>query len=384
MEPDDIPVQDLLGVGSEPAPGPEELRAIVTRASRKRWGTAAVAATLALGLGLGVGFATSEHSSPATQTATGPAATNGAGNGAGAPIPSAGSSNSGSGGGVMSSRAGSISSTPSRLGAAQLTKLFNRTAGGVTIRGFLVKFPDISGVPASCGIAGTHLQVEVSSLNMVGIVEGGLPVVDRTKPASAIWSDLVGTAEGAPTAVVTAATSPGVTEVSMSFAGGATDKMAPVSGWVALAAPVSRALTSAQTVGTLTERQANGTVVASQTVQIGVQPAAANTAQCRPILPCVRAQTGSGSGGTGASTNGTATPAIACAPLPCGRLPRLSSPPATGQGAAAAPVPSVTAVNPAGPGQAATGGGAGAFAFACAVQPPAASGSSSGSSATKP
>jgi hypothetical protein len=362
MEPEDIPVHDLLGVGSEPAPGPDELRAIVTRAGRKRWGTAAGAATLALGLGLGVGFAVSGNSSPATQTATGAAAANQTSGGAGAPNLATGSSSSGS---------GSTSSATAPVWAApHLNKLFTRTAGDVTIRGFLVNFPQISGVPASCGVQGAHLQVEVSSANMVGVVGTGPMGVDRSQPASAIWAEVVGTAEGAPTAVVTAATGPSVAQVSMSFAGKSTDQMAPVQGWVALAAPVSSTLTSGLTLGTLTERQADGTVVASQTVHLGMQPGAALTAPCNPIYPCVQPQTGSASG-RGTSTNGTPMPARACPPLAC--------PPVPGASAAA---PSVTTVNPAGP--AIASNAEGAAGYACVLHPPGVSRGSSGPSGSQP
>jgi hypothetical protein len=355
MEPEDIPVHDLLGVGSEPPPGPDELRAIVARTGRKRWGTAAVAATLALGLGLGVGFATSGSSSPATQTATG----NEASSGAGGSNPATGSAFSSSGG---------MSSAPAPvLAAPHLNKLFNRTAGGVTIRAFLFNFPEISGLPASCGALGAHLQVEVSSASMVGVVGGGPIGVDRTQPASAVWSEVVGTAEGDPTSVVTAATGPSITEVSMLFSNQTTDQMAPVGGWVALAAPFSRAPTYGQNLGTLTEYRADGKVVASQTVQLGVQPGAIKTAPCAPVYPCVRPQTPSASG------NAATMPAPACESVPCAPLPAVSPSPPTGQGTAPAPAGPAIASN--------AGGGVG---YACPLHPPAASGSSSGTSGSKP
>lgn len=346
MEPEDIPVHDLLGVGSAPPPGPDELRAIVTRAGRKRWATAAVAATLALGLGLGVGFAASGHSSPATQTATGAAAAKQPSGGAGTPNPATGSAFSSSGG-----------TSSARL---HLNKLFTRTTGDVTIRAFLLNFPQISGLPASCGMQGAHLQVEVSSADMVGVVGAGPTAVDRTQPASAIWSEVVGTAEGAPTAVVIAATGPGVAQVSMSLAGKTVDQMAPVQGWVALAAPVSSTLTSGQTLGTLTEDRANGTVLASQAVHLGVQPGAALTVPCGPTRPCVQPQTGSAGGG-GTSTNATPMPARACGSLPCAPLPG--------------------AVSPAGPANASKPEGA--AGYACVVHPPGVSGGTSGSSGSK-
>jgi hypothetical protein len=244
--------------------------------------------------------------------------------------------------------------------------LFTRAAGDVTIRGFLLNFPQISGVPASCGVQGAHLQVEVSSADMVGVVGTGPMGVDRAQPASAIWSEVVGTAEGAPTAVVTAATGPSVAQVSMSFPDKTSDQMAPVQGWVALAAPVSSTLTSGQTLGTLTELRANGTVVASQTVHLGMQPGAALTGPCNPIYPCVQPQIGAASGGR-TSTSATPMPARACSPLAC--------PPVSGAPAGAPPAKTV---NPAGP--AIASNAEGAAGYACVLHPPGVSGGSSGTS----
>jgi hypothetical protein len=204
---------------------------------------------------------------------------------------------------------------------------------------------------------------------MVGVVGAGPTGVDRTQPASAIWSEVVGTAEGAPTAVVTAATGPGVAQVSMSFPYKTIDQMAPVRGWVALAAPLSRNLTSGQALGTLTEYRANGTFLASQPVHLGVQPDAAKATPCGPIFPCVRPQTGSASGG-GTSTNATTMPARPCGPLPCGPLPGAS-----------VPAPSVTTVSPAGPTFASHA--AGVARYACVLHPQGASGGSSATSSSK-
>ena len=211
MEPDDIPVHDLLGVGGEPDPGPDELRAIVARAGRKRWAIAGVAATLALALGLGVGFATSNHPGPPSQTetaspASGQNAPANASAAAGASPGSSSGSSSGSTSGTSSgSSSGSGAGTPLPASTSRFTRLFIRTASGVTIRGFLVTSPRILGLPAGCNLSGARLQVEVSTARMVGTASSGLGGVDRSQPLSAISSEVVGSAEGVPTAVVAAA-----------------------------------------------------------------------------------------------------------------------------------------------------------------------------------
>src|SRR5262245_30792802 len=151
MEPDDIPVHDLLGVGHEPEPGRDELRAIVARAGRKRWAMAGVAGTLALALGLGIGFATSNDTTPASQTSAG-------GPASGQNTPSSGTASVGASTGGS---AGATFTNPIAPATSRFTRVFTRTSGDVTIRGFLVTFPQIAGVPAGCQLGGSHLQAEV-------------------------------------------------------------------------------------------------------------------------------------------------------------------------------------------------------------------------------
>jgi hypothetical protein len=239
----------------------------------------------------------------------------------------------------------------------------------VTIRSFLVTYPEIFGALPSCGMQGAHLQAEVSTARMVGIVGGGFSGADKTQPASSIWSQVVGTAEGDPVAVVTAATGATVGQVSMTFAGGTTDQMTPVAGWVALAAPVPAALSYGQTAGTLTERDSAGKVIGSQSVRLGVQ--SGNLApSCTSGCPRMQPQTGAASGAGSSST-------FTCLPAPCGTNPRALVPP-KGEGAASGSPSSSTAVNPGGPLAASTGDAI--STYACAMPAPA-PGASNGASA---
>ena len=291
MEPDDIPVHDLLGVGGEPDPGSDELRAIVARAGRKRWAMAGVAATLALALGLGVGYAASNQSgSPSqTQTASPASAQNTPANASAAagasPGGSSGSNSASSSGSSAASSSASSGATPLSPSTSRFTRLFTRTAGGVTIRGFRATSPRILGLPAGCDLSGARLQVEVSTARMVGTAGSGLGGVDRSQPVSAISSEVVGSAEGAPTAVVAAATGAGVARVSVSFAGGASDAMAPVDGWVALAAPVPGSVANGSNVGTLTGRDPAGKVLTSRALQLGPEAERAATVGVFVHLP---------------------------------------------------------------------------------------------------
>jgi hypothetical protein len=393
MEPDDIPVHDLLGVGGDPEPGPKELRAIVARAGRKRWVTAGIAATLALALGLGIGVATSSQSStPASQTAT---ASPGAGqnppgnqNTPGNAAPSAASGSGASSSGTSSSYALSGPISPERF-----TRLFTRTANGVTIRGFLVTVPQILGLPASCQVGGSRLRVEVSTDRMVGAAAGGLVGVDRSQPVSDVTSEVVGAAEGGPTAVVTAATGPGVARVSMSFAGGATDAMTPVNGWVALAAPVASSISYGANLGTITAASSAGKVVKSQPISLGVQSSAPASSGCS-IMCSEPPQAGATPAST-AAKSASASRRVACPPLPCPAIPtapRVTVPPNQTPPTITAP----TAVNPGGPvissagsgvagsGVAGSGvAGSGVAPYAC-VMPAPAGGAPSGSSGASP
>jgi hypothetical protein len=373
MEDDDIPVHDLLGIGGEPEPGPDELRAIVARAGRKRWAISGVAAALALALGLGIGFATSGGSTPSSQTAT-------AGSASGQNTPGNAAPSAGTGSGTSSG--GAAPAVPKIASPERLIRLFTRTSGGVTIRGFLVSFPQIFGAPVGCQVGGgSHLQAEVSTASMVGIVGGGLVAVDRSQPVSAVSSQLVGTAEGDSTAVVIAATGPGVADVSMSFADGATDAMAPVQGWVALAARVGSALSYGSNLGTLTERNAAGKVLNSHAVQLGLQSSVTFGSSCRVTCTSVRPQAGVNAKSTtpnsASASSGSAQIGVVCPPLPCPSVPRLTVPPeqtptTTGS----------TTGKPGGPTVSSAGSGAATRACALPASPSRGAPSSSGAPAS--
>jgi hypothetical protein len=382
MEPEDIPVHDLLGVGDTPEPGPDELRAIVARAGRKRWAMAGMAATLALALGVGIGFATSHQSTPASQTAAaGPGPTTGQ-NATPGGSPAVGASPGGSPGyGAYMN--------PIAPASSRLARVFTRTAGGVTIRGFLVTFPQVFGASAACQLGGgSHLQVELSTAKMVAIAGGGLEAVNQSQPLSGVTSQVVGGPEGAPTAVVIAATGSGVAKVSMSFVGGGRDAMTPVNGWVALVAPVSGTLSYGSTLGTLSEQNSGGKVIHSQAVQLGVQSPTPAAPSCPVVCPDLSSPAGakansttaSGSATAGAKANsttpsGSAAAGVACPPVPCSPLPRTTLPPRQ--------TPSTTAantVNPGGP--VVSSSGSGGTAYACLVPPQASAGGSSSSGAS--
>jgi hypothetical protein len=266
MEPDDIPVHDLLGVGeggpAGAAPGPDELRAIVARAGRRRLRITSVGVAAALIAGGAIGYAVSNHSSsPAAQTATAPSSGS-----SGAPAPNAASS----AGAQSSSSAGGVSiGSPV---AEHFTALFSRTAGGITIRGYLTNSPQPTGALARCAVGPPQIQVEVSTAKMVGTVSSLQLGVNRSQPASGVTSDVLGVAEGDPTAVVTMATGSGVREVTMSFTGGATDQMVPVQGWAVLAAPVAANLAYGQSFGTLVAKGAAGQTLSSTKVTLGSVP----------------------------------------------------------------------------------------------------------------
>jgi hypothetical protein len=276
----DMPVHDLLGVGAGGEPGPDELRAIVSRAGRRRLRFAAGGMAVALAVGGVVGYAVSNHSAASTQTASASAPTASSSN---SDVPAA-SGAAAAGGFGQNFSSGSVSTGESGVASRPYTHLFNRTAGTVTIRGFLTNFPEPAGLAASCGFPGLpQFEAEVSTAQMVGTSDSFGAQPDAANPVSAAQTDLFGTAEGDPVAVVTAATGSTVTEVRMAFAGGATDEMVPVKGWVALAAPVSAKLSDGQTLGTLTALNAAGKTLSSTPLTLG---------QFAPVTPATPACTG--------------------------------------------------------------------------------------------
>jgi hypothetical protein len=372
MEDENIPVHDLLGVGDQAAPGPDPLRAIVARAGRRRLRMAAGGMAVALAAGGAIGYSVSNHASNASQTATATAPATG--NAAGSP-PSAGqnSANASTGASFATGSAGGAALL-APYGATNLARLFTRTAGPVTIRGYQINFTVPRGVPASCQIAGPAFQAEVSTADMVGIVSGGFGTTRvAASSVTALGAQLLGVPEGDPTEVVTVATGTGVASVRMAFAGGGTDQMAPVKGWAALAAPVT-GTSASQTaplstrVGQLTAFNASGHQVASVSVTNGFNVNSAGTVV-----------------GSSAGSVQAPEPDIACATPVCGSTPTVSAPPATvpgstvvSPGVVAPGVPTVS-TSSAASGSTASSGGATAspgLVYACAVHPTPASGSS--------
>jgi hypothetical protein len=272
--------EDLLGAeDQEPNAGPNELRAIVARAQRRRWRVGVGGLTAALLIGGGAGYALSNHGSSGQSVATSPAS---ASSGA-SKTPSEQSSGSGSAAGQSGSASSAGEGSAAGTGSAaallpeRLQALFTRTAGTVDIRGFLVtstiQLPQGRAMP-SCLMVGPRFQAEVSTPKMVGTVAGGYVSPDSTQALSGVSAGIVGTAEGDPTLVVTAFAGKGVAEVKVSgFSSGGTDSMVPVGGWVALAGPTTSSSSPASPVkvGTITALSASGTVLASESVTAPIE-----------------------------------------------------------------------------------------------------------------
>jgi hypothetical protein len=294
--------EDLLAMGNDVTPpGAEELRRIVARAGRRRLRAAAGGVTVALLVGGGAGYALSNHSSPGQTVATAPAATSDGGSQA--PLSSS-----------AASAAPNLSSGASP--AQRLTLLFTRTAGSIDIRFFenpSNALPADYAAASDCAIGLPSYEAEVSTSKMVGTAFSAFPNNGHSKALSDVDTAIVGVAEGDPVLVVTAATGPGVTQVTETgFTGGATDSMAPVKGLVALAgptsAPSSASLRSPLKLGTLTALNASGKVLASESVTWPLIPDAA------PLTACA----GGGTIGPGRaacySSGGTKSVAPATAP----------------------------------------------------------------------
>ena len=178
----------------------------------------------------------------------------------------------------------------------------------------------------------------------------------RTKPLNATEVQVLGGPEGDPTAVVTVATGPSVREVRVLFKGGATDSMAPVGGWVALAGSVPADAASGGSLGTLTALDAAGRALSSAPLtQIGYQ-FGNTTPPCgvscpATIKPAVPGGTGIFNGASGASSGaatsaGAASPpeqAFSCAVPPCGSLPGVALPASPAGGAATVPATTLPA-----------------------------------------
>ncbi len=270
MEPDDQSLHHLLDT-TQPA-GPDELRTIVAKAGRHRVRFAAVMAGAALlvggAAGGAIGYASSNHSNQAVRTANAPQAGNSATNSA---APGSGAS-------------GVANETPGILGSLALTHVFTRTANGVDIRAYEVPSRALPAAAANCSIAfGPRLEAEVSTDKSVGTLSSGFVATNDTGAVKEVSSDVFGLPEGDPVGVVVASTSSSVTTVKVTFAGGATDQMAPTGGWVALAGPLpagwgQKATWGLTSIGTFTAYDAAGTKVFSQAFSFGASSVGFGTA----------------------------------------------------------------------------------------------------------
>ncbi len=307
MEPDDIPVHDLLGDADGPAagagvkPGSDELRAIVARAGRHRLRRFSAGIVSALVIGGLVGYFISNQTTGPNQTSVAPA------------VASAASSTTTAGGpqAAFGESSGPVGPT------IAYTHLFTRLAGTVTVRGYLTNHPG-SGEGSPCVVGSPQFEAEVSTAQMVGTVPGFGSVQPATDSVASVQSGVVGTAEGAPVAVVTALAGSGVTKVEMSFAGGSRDAMAPVTGWVALAAPVSTKASDGQALGTLTVVGTGGQVVSTSKVTLGAPVPASCSLGCPHVQPAPSPPGGASSSSGGAAPLETTVPAPTSSCVTCG------------------------------------------------------------------
>ena len=288
--------EDLLGQDQGPPAGADELRAIVARAGRKRWRWAAGGVVAALLAGGAIGYGVSNHpghSGSGQTLVAGPdssTSTTGSGNPSAAVAPGAGpSAESGSGSsGSASSGAGSSSAIVGEPRA--FTRLFTRTGGTVTIRGFLTSLAQptpAQNVIGACLAGGPGFQAEVSTAGMVGTLSAWSEPAGTTggRAIIATSGEVLGSAEGDPVAVVAVASSPEVARVRVEFAAGGSDEMAPVNGWAALAAVVpanQRSSSVNETViGTAQALGSSGQVLASAQVGTGLSPIPSSCLPCR-------------------------------------------------------------------------------------------------------
>lgn len=147
--------------------------------------------------------------------------------------------------------------------------LFTRRTNGVTIRAFLDGGSDTvfgSGATQGCP-TGPPLVTEVSTSKMVGVtIDWGAPDADLYPASAAMRSDVLGTSEGDPIAVVVVESGPRVNEVSAQFStsGGRSDSMSPVYGWAVLASPIAAVPNPPDTaIGRVESRGGNHKVLAT-------------------------------------------------------------------------------------------------------------------------
>ncbi len=294
-----------------PGGGVDELRSIVARAGRRRRrsvvGIAAATAAAALLAGGGIGYAVSDHGSgsqavvsggqpqtgnradqptthqPGTGTATAPEV--GTGQGGGSPV-----------GGSDGSAIG--------IPSARLTRIFTRTVGDVTVRGYQRADAPLA---TACAYQFSGLEAEVSTPDIAGVASSlaVLPAAASStaspKGIESATAERLGEQEGAPVDVVIVHSTGAVAQVEARFTNGtaATDHMAPIQGWSVLVAPAqSRSNSSAQSgaitqptaIATVTATDSAGRVVGRQPVGLGgglpLPAMATNGAVAAPLRCC--------------------------------------------------------------------------------------------------
>lgn len=216
-----------------PPGGPDELRAIVARAGRHRrravLGAAGVAGGVALVAGGLIGYAASSRPSNGHTLVAGATATTApavGGRGATPESPAAGAN-------VSSPAQGGYPTTVYPIGGA-LRHLFTRSVGNIEIRGLL---PATTSAYPVCS-SGPGLLAEVSTPAMVGTATLLTPSTTSGAGLLGAQLEILGQREDAPAAVVVVHTGTSVADVTVTFLGSDRDRMAPVSGWSALAADV--------------------------------------------------------------------------------------------------------------------------------------------------
>jgi len=199
---DDLPMPDLLGGDPGPAPGADELHRIVRAARRHQRRAAAGVMAAVLGAGVGGGYLIARN--------TGPSATR-VGVAAGPAVPP-GSGLLQKGLNLFRAATGTASSSASAVAigagptAATFTPAFVRTAGAVTIRGFLTGYGTFT-EPPGCTVPGPpQFVAEISTAKLATQVEPFTASVDRKSALSDVAVQLTGEQESDPTAVVMAAT----------------------------------------------------------------------------------------------------------------------------------------------------------------------------------
>jgi len=307
MEPD-APLHHLIDGPADPAPGREELAAIVRRSGRRRTQVLVTGVTVALLVGVAGGWAVGRSGSGSSshpvavgagagaRTSSGPAS-------AGPAVaPAPGVAVAGATGGGSSSAVVSVG----KLGGSMTKEFVRTTADGVSIRAYSISIPKSMSADGQvvCAPVFPSLNNEVSTTAVVGDTYGV-----QTSPSGALTdatTGVVGLGEGSPVWVVTARAGAGVAQVRMTFADGKTDGMAPVGGWVTLAHIAPPGSTSQPVVssdlgvtGTLQALDPSGKVLGTVTLtDKTVEPL---TPKCLPSPPA------SVPGGTGTVTPQTVT-----------------------------------------------------------------------------